>query len=377
MAEIKPKSFIHFGCWNKDGCKEDNPTNLTKMVNTLKQIISDDKPEFLSICGDNYYPKKEKFNNTKKKTFVEKDLFSGLDCLPKDIKIFMTYGNHDFETNLFIDDVQETDCTLTMKELEIIQSFPNISLQLNQFSNFGDKTKILFLETTVWDQDDIIEYIQCYKIIDPRYQVNVDDPEDVNRIIELVKKDQVDLIQTFVDDVNANQDITNVIIVGHHPIALFKEKKDKIGFSMLNESFNELLYNNIFKQCNPSLNYYYLCADLHHYQPGDIVVNDMHIKQYIVGTGGAELDNINITKFIKKGNEPEIPEKVNYTIENFNYTINPREIIVEYGFLKCIEEDGLSFTFIPIQNSGGKKRRTRRRGSKKQKRKSKRKKRRR
>ena len=53
---------------------------------------------------------------------------------------------------------------------------------------------------------------------------------------------------------------------------------------------------NIFAVKGAAVNYYYLCADLHLYQEGTIVLPteagpEMRINQYIVGTGGTKLDD--------------------------------------------------------------------------------------
>ena len=40
-----------------------------------------------------------------------------------------------------------------------------------------------------------------------------------------------------------------------------------------------------------TVNYNYLCADLHLHQEGYVKINDMVINQYIVGTGGTKLDD--------------------------------------------------------------------------------------
>ena len=41
----------------------------------------------------------------------------------------------------------------------------------------------------------------------------------------------------------------------------------------------------------PNAKNYYLCADTHNYQHAEIKLEEQHIQQYVVGTGGTELDN--------------------------------------------------------------------------------------
>ena len=50
------------------------------------------------------------------------------------------------------------------------------------------------------------------------------------------------------------------------------------------------LLSSIFETC-PTSDFFYLCADLHLYQEGEVTFHDKIIKQYIVGTGGTKLDD--------------------------------------------------------------------------------------
>ena len=82
----------------------------------------------------------------------------------------------------------------------------------------------------------------------------------------------------------------------------------------------------------------------------------MNIKQYIVGTGGAEFDNIDKSS-IRSGFVSE---------DNLQYKINLEQTIDnKNGFLKCIDTDtdngDLSFEFIMVDEnmSGGRRRRKR------------------
>ena len=80
---------------------------------------------------------------------------------------------------------------------------------------------------------------------------------------------------------------------------------------------------------------YYLCADTHYYQYSTICIDNLQIEQYIVGTGGANTD--------------ELP------VDN-NYTILLNDITVKYiwheqcqtnGFLVVsVEDDVVSTEFI-------------------------------
>ena len=236
-------NFIHFGCWNRGGCPTNS--NLTKVINKLNAVVNADRPQFLSICGDNYYPLKVEDKETgKKKKYLNLDeLLSGFNCLPKDIPIYMTYGNHDFETGLLVNNEKENNCTLTSAEIDIAKKNPNIHLELNQTHTFGEKTKLIFLDTTYWDTDDIADNAQCYTKVDPSYNN-----------INLVEEKELEEIEKLVEEVTNNSQIKNIIIVGHHPLAQWKLKKGKMKFSILNLKFNDFLFNNIYNRITTSIN---------------------------------------------------------------------------------------------------------------------------
>lgn len=98
----------------------------------------------------------------------------------------------------------------------------------------------------------------------------------------------------------------------------------------------------IYKTAKPSTKYYYLCADYHSYQDGNVYIpiddtTEMNIKQYIVGTGGTKLD------------EP----LVNNTPMTYEYEQGQKykfiKNIQDWGFLVCRDtRDKLSCEFISI-----------------------------
>lgn len=356
MSNESSKYFIHFGCWNNGGCPNNN--DLTKVLDKINSL--EFKPQFLSICGDNYYPtveiiKTEGKKDIKKKYFKMDNLVSGFNCLPKDIEIFMTYGNHDFETNLFINDLEREDqCTLTKTEINIVnETFKNIHLKLFQSTELDQSTKILFLDTTLYDDSDIHENAQCYKIIDQKYES-----------IDTAKNEQLQFIRDFVSSIDDK--VKNIIIVGHHPLTQYKIKKDKMTHITLNQVFNDILYNEIYvklieKEKEKPINYYYLCADLHQYQSGNIIINgNMRLKQYIVGTAGAKKD-----KLIKESlfQTSQIDGNIQYDMDKDDVANSTDK----NGFLNCfLEGENMKFEFTIVDNPPiGGKRKTKRRRDKK------------
>ena len=114
----KEYRFLHFGCWNN--LNKNN--NLYGVMKKLKEHTEEFPVKFVSISGDNYYPDKVKIKTPtgkiKQKTIIQERLNSGFDCLPKgDFQYIMSMGNHDLETNLYLDGAVETDCHILRSEL--------------------------------------------------------------------------------------------------------------------------------------------------------------------------------------------------------------------------------------------------------------------
>ena len=312
INSIKNK-FIHFGCWNNGRCNKDNGINglskVTKKLNYYKDI------DFISIAGDNYYP--EKVN--KEKTFNKDNFISGFECLPKDILKYVIYGNHDVE------DIFGNEKCKTLTE------------QLNKYSKDNDfvffddiltynynNFIILFIDTTLYtfEKDEYISNT-CYKNLFNNIS------NDLKIIFKI--KDLINYQNNKVFDIIKINDKKNIIIIGHHPIYSVKEKDNKNKYDSNNGLIN-LFSNNIFK----NLKTYYLCADTHYYQESDIIINNNKIKQYIVGTGGAELDTPT-----KENNNSY--HEINNIILNYKVIESKKD----FGFIICeIIDDKLNVEFI-------------------------------
>ena len=71
------KRFIHFGCWNN--LNEGTSSNLKGVMDKIKQTINQEqkqKPDFLSVAGDNYYPEKTTNHTTEEnnKKIIKKNM---------------------------------------------------------------------------------------------------------------------------------------------------------------------------------------------------------------------------------------------------------------------------------------------------------------
>ena len=132
-----------------------------------------------------------------------------------------------------------------------------------------------------------------------------------------------------------------MILIGHHPIITYRSKNDNI-VSEFSADFIDFVYkllkNNNFK----IKNFYYLCADTHFYEHSNIHIKsnydnkEISINQYIVGTGGADLDKSGI-----------IDKPINMEInDNYSIEFNRVEAIEDYGYLNCIYNNNWNFEFI-------------------------------
>lgn len=364
--------FIQFGCWNNGGCDETKTNGLTNVTRSLSRKT----PEFIVISGDNYYPPKETIEGKKKKFFVENDFLSGFNCLPKNIPIYMNYGNHDYETGLIMDNgTKENTCELIKRQQLYVAENPNIRLDLFREIDFSVSTKVIMIDTTIYYNEEFDSCYQCYRAFV--------DTDDKTIIQTRVKQTQNDFVKNVIPEIKSNSNIQNVVIVGHHPLMGFKSKEKKgveIMETLYSADLIEFIYNNIFNQINkPNIKYYYLCADLHQYQCGNVSINgNMLIRQYIVGTGGAKLDKYDKNLIIASHNST-YSKTTNGIISTYKMT--PEDLdnsTAENGFLICekVDDANLSFKFETTDGRvivGGKKtRKNKSKGKSKSKRKRKR-----
>lgn len=268
-------------------------------------------------------------------------LIHGFSLLPKDVEIDMILGNHDLETDgtneeLFInDDVNETPegghCKITQLEKEASRQNLKINLNLFKFRKLTNNSLLLLIDTSMYSDDsEVQDFLPCYNEFLQEQSFNT---------IEDLRNYQNEFIYNIIRE---NQNIKNLIIVGHHPITGFKFKKGK------NKLMNDIpnFYNVLQKiheiTSNFETNYYYLCADYHSYQSGKVILkfNDddssMEIRQFISGTGGTELDDEldNSDQRLNGG-------VINKVDNNMYYEMN--ENIQKVGFLKCKIDESDNF----------------------------------
>lgn len=372
---LKSESFIVFGCWNK--YKDDiapDQIPIKQVTDKIKEYLNTvNTPNFLVIAGDNYYPGKEyalakdgiTLKKTKQKLINPIRLQYGFDLLPKDITTYMILGNHDLDKlhgSLYIDDTgldspaktsiigldAAEDCAIIKNEIATVGTIqttnPNFYFEFNKSAVICN-TLVLMIDTSIYDAVDAGIMLPCY-ITFMQYKYPHIPIGDIT--VEYLLDLQREFI--FGEIAKYSDKITNIIFIGHHPISGLKYKKDRVNQIIPSDLFINMLYS-VFTTYN-NIKYYYICADLHNYQIGTLTIikdglEPMTIKQYIVGTGGTDLDTDPLN-----GNEPKEPY-INGPFE-VTYSMTPRERDicrgVKYGFLDCICQDGadLRFVFYPV-----------------------------
>jgi predicted MPP superfamily phosphohydrolase len=350
--------FIHFGCWNEFGYKIKSKTKsaLTYTLDELKKYTKSNKTDFIIIAGDNYYKsiKQSSYDDENYKYFK-----SGFDGLPKSIKKYLIFGNHDIndqiklskplkrlgDTNHLrpikdklypnLEDITTTNC----KILNLQQKYGDNSKQ--KYTVFNDilfheynLTLIIMLDSNILNLFNKMN-IGCYKYLFDSFEKT--NSTTMNELI-------LHQINSIIKLIESKKHIQNFIFVGHHPILACKNSKDKL-IVVKNEGLVNLFTNQQLHSLINNKNIFYLCADVHLYQYGLVTINSLNIKQYIVGTGGAHLDNY-------KENETEFRNV--YGIKGLNYKLldNYNNI---HGFLvvdidTIDSNDIISFKFNPSVN---------------------------
>lgn len=366
-----PSKFIQVGCWNnlnkniykknEEGCIKTVMKRINKYIEDEKK---DEKTDFIVLSGDNYYPKKIKKDGEKKKIIIKENLENGFKLLPDKLPIYMIMGNHDLETNkndnkeLFVETGEEEakeevekDCKII--DLEFKSMKPNVEYNFFKDIMLKNGTLLLMIDTSIYEEDSE-KYLPCYKkFFEKRGDNNI-----VKYDVSVLRNYQKHFINTSIE--NYSVKLKNIIIIGHHPIIYLRYKggDGNKTLSSIHEEFSPVLQN-IYKTVNNTkVKYYYLCSDLHLYQHGTIIIptinqknkkTKMVIKQYVVGTGGAELDD----PLLRPDSDKNKKNLLNYQsdISDMKYIVH--EDIQACGFLVCdILDKGPTFTPILFDKEG-------------------------
>jgi len=374
-------NFITFGCWNKGNCNPgphlSNP--LSRVIAKMNGYIHALKkgPSFVCIAGDNYYPDihtekvevdgKEK--DKKIKTLSIPNLQSGFECLKqfhkrhRHIPIDIIAGNHDTEktSDMVIHDDrpssgQRDSCLITKTEIQATRG--NRTMNFTMFNyRVMENTLVVMVDSNIYCEklDDAAE-LNCYALLVDHTRSKLDGLRSPYSRSTPTIIDSVDQLKTFQEDwlrimyaSISGLKFANVVIVAHHPIALYKIKNKKCRYEIVPQDYMDFCYGiyTHLRDNNNSRHFFYSCADLHTYQSGTVTIKrasgPITISQEIAGTGGTEL-------------EPEYanadfvcPPQHESGLVDYHMT----KIDHNHGFLHWSIHSGsgnLSATFIPIDS---------------------------
>ena len=319
-------SFSFFGCWNSGHCK-DNPFHY------VSSHIKGNDSEFVIAAGDNYYPEKNKVKGkgkdkgSKTKKFDETNFDSGFVCLVDINKpTYVLMGNHDvqYEDALYDSKNKKLDkCHIIGKQLTKAV-LGDLSFETRYL--ITSDALILFLNTSLYTSDKN-EMLDCFQ----QYKVGSKQPsaETIDEFID----EEYEFFKELIRSTKVDSKTHKLIIVGHHPIISVRDKKTTE--CLLNDGLR--LLEELYSDFNSEENYY-LCADVHQYQTGEVTMkNGVKIIQHVVGTGGTTLDDVKCN------------DKKNHNLGNglvsYEMTVCDNK---SHGYL--LYADG-EFTFIPVNTN--------------------------
>ena len=334
--------FVNFGCWGDYNNKIYGNPWLSNVIKKINNEI--EKIDFFIVNGDNYYQQKIKNGESKKSKKIDiEELKKGFDKLFEvlnndDQELYLVLGNHDLE---YINKACETTTT----EKEIVEKYNNrgiihIPNNLTMFKEF-DNNIIIMIDTNIYAN---IKK-NCYKEINDSFDDNYD---FINYQKELIIK-------------RLNEKMyKNIIVCGHHPIfgiknQLIKEGKRKGGIEILSREIYDLFFDVINGHAE---NYHYLCSDIHNYQKGKVTIiegdKQIEINQYIIGTGGAKLDDDYNEKYDENFNSDNNNDNVcsiDAKIDNIELNYKIHEHSSQYGYIVVeIDNNKIQIKPILIQN---------------------------
>jgi len=354
---------------------EVNPTDtaLTRVIKQIKKNITSSKfqPEFMIIAGDNYYPiiKKDKVTKIKTKLLDEEDLLSGFECLPKGLKKYLLLGNHDLEKLSNRAPVPASASASAPSACQILdmqkelEAEPTNNFEMDDLKSpfimntkLSDSTIIIMLDTSMYSNEDksLKKVEHCYQRLFELHGLDNPNRDTIKNVRELQKK----RVEAFVDTLDEGR-LKNIIVIGHHPLVCFKtdEVKDTVKTketeTLVMNELNHLYFNSIYNKLkkNKRINYFYLCADLHQYQEGDIhmstATDEVLVKQYVAGTGGSQLEDLDVDLSLLKPGQ-EITKLDTLTLAYTNVYNK-----ATYGFLDCLltPEDDFNPLFVEADMS--------------------------
>ena len=332
--------FTMFGCWNDGICMPGKPrqNGMSSVFNSL--MVSEFNPALYIVAGDNYYPTTIRKADVKTKILDIGALESGFQCLTDlstrdGTPVYLLMGNHDLQAEK--DFGPEKECEIIREELELIRG---TAIDTSTMVLHSGDTVFIFLDTNLYEAKADSKYARCELV----YRADMETLEGLSNkeIVDRITRAVQDRIAGTLEEIAARKTpILNVIVVGHHPILGTKRKEDKEtgAIKPKTQRINDLGAHFVADcyRTFPGARYVYLCADIHQYQEGEVHIHGLErpIRQYIVGTGGADLDEL-------------LPER-GTVVKNGILTYSYDRGIVSNGYLNVHREPGTeyAFDFVP------------------------------
>ena len=364
-------NFITFGCWNK-GDPDDPSLPLYHLFYALEESIKINKPEFIFVTGDNYYPpekykripesankripdftvmggggdkdNKKKKKDKKKKIAIIDHLEASFAKLTKigidhESPILMCTGNHENHEKkphdlkpLYPDKEESKD--EGGGRFGSNPSSPVLSPETKETLEEKEKNELTTKGGNVYFRMGIPE------------------------IDHSINNTNIRVIDTEADPISAvGVPLKGNFIFGHKPLFALHLKEERIW----DKNENVCEYFQLLSQHHKG-NYVYICADTHNYQDISITYeNGFTLRQIVVGSGGTfEMDLLPDEGIIK--NEEFLSSARDSGITGIH--INDAQT-GKHGFCRCsLSEPGKNHfipyfsavhgaRFIPLNKLGG------------------------
>ena len=277
--------FFAFGCWNTQyGGKTKQPKNycLLQIIDDIKNNI--DQYAFGIILGDNLYSRQEPLpphdlpnqdhpnlpNQNQHPPYDITDLQTGLSQLHSlSIPIHIIFGNHDYDQIMY------------QNEFQPIHKITNTIITTHSYAN-------LHTHTT----SNVTIHINNVPINLLNISCNTNDPQEYD---DLIKSQNHPHTQRFLNSPSIPTLFNTLLTTATTPgINLICCHYPLIHYNQIHPTFKNHIIpiiQTILKSTNKT---YWLCADTHNYQHFTISNPTKSFDQFIIGTGGANNDPINL-----------------------------------------------------------------------------------
>ena len=370
-------NFITFGCWNRGNCNPgrelSNP--LSRVIAKMDSYIPTLKmgPSFVCIAGDNYYPHIAGKGADKKKYLSIPDLRSGFECLSKfqkrhrDIPIDIIAGNHDTEgtKKMIVTQIPglppvTEPCIITKAEIEYTSDPMNFTMFNYRVMR---NTLVIMIDSNIYCEKITAAELECYALLVEHTlsKLNLPQLHDGTSItsVSQLKAIQLAWLENMYDVIRDDKtEFKNVMIVAHHPLALYKIKEEKSRYEIVKADYLGFCYSiyHYLKTLYGAVHLFYSCADLHTYQSGIVTINfggaPITINQEIAGTGGTELEEKNADfECAAKYEHDDERKRTSASLVKYRMT----KIDHNHGFLHWSHNKTgmLSAMFVPVDSESG------------------------